>query len=98
MGKQSTLDGIVFRPRVRQYEKSKTCSWLPCIKSCFFGSEFCTFHSIDFVLNYHYALYEFIIPQEYQITAHDYFKKFRRVQFEADKTSMLKIHPNGKLF
>lgn len=98
MGKQSTLDGIVFRPKVRQYEKTKKCSWRPCIKSCFSGSEFCSFHSIDFVLNYHYALYEFLIPQEYQVSAHEYFKKSRRVQFNLDRKYMLKIHPNGKLF
>lgn len=97
MGKQLTIDGIVFRPRKRFYEKRKKCSWPNCTKNVF-GSNFCESHSIEKTLYFHYGLYEFIIPQQYGITAHEYFKNKRRIQFEIDKKQMLKIYPNGKLF
>ena len=98
MVRQLTLDNSIFRPKVRYYEKSKTCDWLRCPNNCYFGSNFCSFHSIYVPLNFGYGILEFIIPQEYKIEAHEYFKKKRRVQFEIDKKRLLKIYPNGKLF
>ena len=96
MGKQLTLDDKIFRQK--KYQKRKKCSWISCPKICFPGSKQCNFHSIEIVLNYHYGLYDFIIPKQYGITAHEYFKMSRRKQFELDKLELLKIFPNGKLF
>ena len=79
--KQLTLDGGTARPKKRFKEDYKKCSRKWCPKIAETGSELCLEHGIDHVLNYHYGLDEYIIPQVTGWSAHEYYQIRRRQQF-----------------
>ena len=79
--KQTTLDNIPYRPKKRFKENYTKCSRKWCPKSAVVGSELCEEHGIDHILNYHYGLDEFIIPQITGWSAVEYYQIRRRQQF-----------------
>lgn len=80
--KQSTLDGITYRPRKRFKQDYKKCSRIWCTTEAEVGSDLCPKHGIDHILNYHYGLDEWVIPQTTGWTATEYYHIRRKQLFQ----------------
>ena len=79
---QRTLDDTPYRPRKRFKENYTKCSRKWCPRAVEIGSELCLEHGIDHILNYHFGLDEYLIPQITGMTAQEYFKLRRRQAFD----------------
>lgn len=89
-----TLDGKIIK--IKKHKHENICQNRHCRKSKQ-TEKLCQEHEIERLLDVGYGLYEFIIPQQYNITAYDYFKQIRRKKFESDKALLLLKYPSGKL-
>lgn len=83
---QFTLDGKIID--LKNHKHQNICENRHCRRTKQ-SEKFCLDHELERILDIGYGLNEFIIPQEFGITAHDYFKNIRRSKFESDKAKLL---------
>ena len=91
---QITLDGQICNLK-KHYKYENICKHRNC-RNKRQTHNLCMDHELDRLLDIGYGLNEYIIPQIFNMTAHEYFKQIRRNKFEFEKSKILAIQYNAQ--